>query len=149
MESIYNFHPPLAAFPFALIFVVVLLEVLQLLRGSLQFEQVIRVNLVIASIFAVLAFFSGYQANDLANQSFVVTDSQISQHHLFGKALLFSLIPCLALRFLAPSAKHGAKVFWGIYYLLLTICFGLVMYTGYLGAELVFGHGAAVRAVVK
>jgi uncharacterized membrane protein len=101
--------------------------------------------------FAILgvtaAFFSGYQANELANQTFKVDDAAISLHHSLGRWLLLLAIPLGGLGITAEIATQGKQVFRGLYLFCLFISAGLVLVTGYMGGELVFKHGAGVYAV--
>ena len=145
---ITNLHPPLAAFPLALLVVVGLLEIVQLIRPRINFGLVIRVNLILAVVGTVAAFFSGYQASDLANQTFQVADDVIAEHHLWGRLLLFVIVPCATLQILATVAQHGRNWFRCAYYISLIAAIALVLRTGWLGGDLVFQHGAGVRAVL-
>lgn len=145
----YNFHPPLSAFPFALITLVALLEIFNFRGTSATFRAAIRVNLFAAGVATIAAFLSGYGASEAANQSFTVADEVIARHHFFGRFLLFVIIPCVAVRLIADRAKHGTRLFVGAYYLLLVVSIGLVVYTGFLGGKLVFESGAGVSVDVR
>src|SRR5687767_13925614 len=103
----YNLHPPFSAFPVTLITIVFILEALNLIRRREIFGAAALVNLAAAAIAVAAAFFSGYQASDLANQTFRVDDAVISRHHSFGRALLFLIVPCLALKIFSEHAAHG------------------------------------------
>ena len=141
-----NLHPPLVAFPVALLSVVVFLEVMAAWRPFSWIRSVISVNLVLAAAAVLVAFFSGYQASELADQTFQVPDDQISWHHAIGRMLLFVIWPCLALGLLYPRARYNRSVLRAGYLFLLLCCFALVLYTGFLGGELVFKFGAGVSA---
>jgi len=143
---VYNFHPPLAAFPFALIVTVFILEIVNFFIGSTQLKSVIRVNLYIAGVAVVAAFFSGYQANELADATFKVADELIEAHHEVGRLVMFSTLACAIFVALKDRAVHAVSFFRASYYILLLVSVVLVACTGYLGAELVFKHGAAVSA---
>ena len=143
-----NLHPPLAAFPIALIVVVVLLEVVQFLWPRLNLHLTIRVNLILAALGTAAAFFSGYQASELANQTFTIADDLIAEHHRWGRLLLFIVVPCAMLQILGSIAQYGKCWFRVAYYLFLLACMVLVLVTGWLGGGLVFEHGAGVRAQV-
>jgi len=94
----------------------------------------------------IAAFFSGYIASDLADQFFEVPDEPISQHHVLGRLLLFTSIPMLALMWIGYAASHSKAMFLAAYRLLLLACVVLVIFTGYLGGELIFNYGAGVHA---
>lgn len=144
-----DLHPPLSAMPLGLIVLAALLEAYCLLRPSAMLAYAAGVNLVAAAIFSLAAFFSGYGAAESANRSFQISNEVISQHHSFGRLLLFAIIPCAALKVISTAASHGKATFRGIYLLFLAISVGLVLYTGYLGGRLVFIHGAGVSASME
>lgn len=141
-------HPALASFPAVLLLVALGLEVASAIRGTDVFRVAIRIQLSLAVVFVLAAFFSGYLANDLANQTFSVADSFISRHHLSGRLLAFLILPCAALEFIARRAVYARGGFRVAYLMLLLLCVGLAVYTGHLGGELVFEHGAGVSAVL-
>lgn len=143
-----NLHPPLTAFPLALLLVVAILEIVLLFRPRYRdhLQQALAVNLFFAMVAVIAAFFSGYQASDAANQTFRIADDVISTHHSWGRLLLFAVIPCWALELLGRRARYYRPLFRVGYFLLLAICVALVVVTGYLGGQLVFEHGAGVSA---
>ncbi len=141
-----NLHPPFSAFPFALFVATILIELVSLGRSSPHLTTAAKISLMGAAIGTVLAFLSGYEASEIANQTFTVSDEIIAEHHNIGRLLLFSALPCLALRILLDKARFYVRTLRFIYAILLLTCLGLVTYCGYLGGELVFGHGAGVRA---
>lgn len=145
----YNFHPPLSSLPFALLGVIGFLELANLLRRSDTLRAAITVNVVLAALGTVLAFFSGYQASELADQTFKIPDDAISLHHACGRALLFAVLPCAAVRIISERATHALGLFRALYYISLAISLSLVVYTGYLGGKLVFEHGAGVSAAIE
>lgn len=145
VTGMYNFHPVLSSFPFALLSVCVLLEMCSFFRADQRLQFVIGINLSLAGAGALAAFFSGYQAAELANQSFSVADELISQHHSYGRLLLFAILPCLALKYFSLRASFNKRGFRYAYLGFLAISFGLIIMTGFLGANLVFAHGAGVK----
>lgn len=144
-----SLHPPLSAFPLALITVVTLLEIIHIFYRSPNLLYAIRINLALAAVFVIAAFFSGYSASESASQTFQVGDQVIAWHHSWGRLLLFFILPTFILNLISSSAKQNKKVWFGLYYLLLLSCQSLVIYTGYLGGQLVFLHGAGVSATVS
>jgi uncharacterized membrane protein len=141
----YNLHPPLSAFPIVLLVVVVVLELVAYRRRP-EWRTAIEFLLVLSVVATVAAFFSGYQGSDLADQTFRVSDEVIAWHHTCGRLVLFLVLPCAALRFVCTRARYNARAFAVAYGVVLTVCVGLVLYTGYLGGQLVFAHGAGVYA---
>lgn len=102
--------------------------------------------LVAGAVSVILAFFSGYSASEYADQTFQVSDDLIGLHHTMGRLLLFMVLPSVALKILSSRAQFGRGAFRGFYLGVLIMCVGLVIYTGYLGGQLVFGYGAGVYA---
>ncbi len=145
-SSFYNFHPVLTTFPFALLSVVVLLELWAAFRASDKLQFVISLNLVVACLGIGFAFLSGYQASELANKTFVIPDDVISQHHSYGRLALFLTAPCLALKYFSLKATYNRQGFRFAYLGFLALIYAFTIMTGYLGAELVFSYGAGVKA---
>lgn len=141
-------HPPLTVFPPALISVVLLLELVFLFRPYPWIRRVSEVNLALAGVGVVAAFFSGYQAITVAEKTFKIAPELIATHHQFGKLLLFAIIPTVTLGFLHSRATHGKSGFRAAYLFSLALSFALVVYACYLGGDLVFVHGAGVRAKI-
>lgn len=141
-----NLHPPLSAFPLALIITAGILELICFWKNSPTLRAAIRVNLLFAVLFVAATFFTGYRASELANQTFTIADDVIRAHHSVGRLLLFLIAPCAALEVLSTRATHNPKVFRILYLIFLAVCLGLVIYTGYLGGRLVFVEGAGVVA---
>ena len=140
----YNFHPPLVSFPFALISVVVILELILLFYRSEIIAKAITVNLIFIVLTVVAAFFSGYQAMELANVKSDFLQDLVAYHHNMGRLLLFSTLACFVMYLAAQKASKRKILFSLTYKLLLLLCFTLVIFTGYLGADLVFSHGIGV-----
>jgi uncharacterized membrane protein len=143
----FNFHPPLSSVPIVLLVSVGLGELLRCIRPDWISLSAVRFNLVLATGAVILAFLSGYQGNEFANGTFKVSDEVIAVHHFWGRLLLFMVVPCLALECIAARAQFAVKVFRGLYLLLLVACISVAIYTGWLGGQLVFEHGAGVVAV--
>ena len=142
-----NIHPPLVAFPAALLVVALLLEVLSLVKKSEPLSYAARINLLIGSVMSLAAFFSGYQANEFADQTFKISDDVISRHHFYGRLLLFTVIPSCICKYAADFGSYHKNVFryCSLFALFISVC--LVAITGFLGGELVFRYGAGVYAV--
>jgi uncharacterized membrane protein len=140
-----NLHPPLTAFPIVLLCLIAFLEVWAWAR-RLDWQKPIEVILVLMVVAVGAAFFSGYQASDLADQTFAVPNEAIAWHHNCGRLLLFLSVPCAALRFVAARARFNRTAFGVAYALILVSSIGLALYVGYLGGQLVFKHGAGVYA---
>ena len=142
----YNFHPPLSAFPVALICVTALLEIAMLFTQREWLTKAAGVCLCVGAVFAGAAFLSGYSASSDASLTFPVPPDVIVRHHVVGRFLLFALVPCVALHFITQKAIHAKLGFRIAYLASLGLCVALVLYTGYLGGTLVFRYGAGVGA---
>ncbi|RMG43703.1 MAG: hypothetical protein D6719_03190 [Candidatus Dadabacteria bacterium] len=149
MPELPNLHPPLVAFPLSFITLLFLLEWYSLISPAKDYRQVTKILLTAVLVFTLFAFFSGYQASEVADMSFKVPDDAIDVHHQSGKLLLFATIPMTLMGLLKGKVKYNQKIFMVTYFLLLTLCQVLVLYTGYLGGQLVFRHGAGVYAEVS
>ncbi len=143
----FHLHPALSTFPPVLLLIAGALE-LAALVGVAELRRTIRLLLWLAVPGVLAAFFSGYQASDSANQTFVIADQAIGAHHNLGRLLAFAIIPCAALEWVATSARHAKAFFEWLYRAVLMTCVGLVISTAYLGGELVFRHGAGVFAIM-
>src|SRR5262249_12865133 len=106
-----NPHPPLSAFPVAFIVVVFVLESLQILQSKEWLAVAIRVNLWIAFIGVITAFYSGYYASHNAQATFTVPEEAIAFHHNIGRMLLFSVFPLLGLKLASEKARFNQR-FW-------------------------------------
>jgi len=137
----------LAAFPLVLVCLAFAAELLLFFKACPNLASCRSTFLWLAMAAVSAAFFSGYQANDLANQTFIVPDEAIAQHHNLGRILLFCIIPCALLGIFSDKAQHARQAFRAAYLILLSVCLVLVLCTGYLGGKLVFNYGAAVSAV--
>ena len=116
--------------------------------GRTRHASTISVVLVMAVLAVIATFFSGYQASDVADQTFLIDDAVIGYHHVWGRGLLFLVVPCVALQLISERASYNRSIFRGAYLVTLLICLGLAGYTGFLGGKLVFEHGAGVFAEV-
>ena len=142
-----HLHPALSSFPPVILLLVCGLE-LAALAGIGDLRRTIRILLWLGVPGVLAAVFSGYQASDSANQTFVVADQVIAAHHNIRRLLAFLIVPRAALEWIASKASHGKLMFQSLYRLVLLLCAGLVVYAGYLGGELVFRHGAGVFAEI-
>lgn len=138
-----NLHPFLSAFPPVLIIQAFVCELILLRAADREFwKKVGRYTLVAALIFTAAAFFSGYFAAEDASQTFNVSQDVIANHHNFGRLLLFALIPVTLFSFLRDDSCRLNL----LYLFFLAAALALVLYTGWLGGNLVFRHGAGVFA---
>lgn len=138
-------HPPLTAFPFALLTVVLLGELANLYFRSTKLDFVNRINLVFAALGASLAFASGYWEVDGVVERFSVDRDAVAEHYNLARLFLFSLVPTVALKFVVAVATEKKRLLIGAYWVALVVSFALAICTGREGGELVFVHGAGVE----
>jgi len=119
-------------------------ELLLLLKISSVGVRSVEVLAVLTLLATIVAFFTGDEG---AKSLHAIPDGVIGRHHVFGRGLLFGLIPLTALRLIATRASHYRATFKNVYYVFLIGCFLVAIYTGYLGGELVFRYGVGVRAL--
>lgn len=143
-------HPFFTAFPIALLSAAVLFELLALgfkrHRGALRVASF--ANLLLLIPLALLALFSGYSAGDVASVTFKVPESALAAHQFWGRMLVFSLIPLIIVRSVI-ALNSSVVMLWVLYWSLLLGCWALCLWTGSLGGQLVFEHGAGVRAEIQ
>ena len=141
-------HPPLAAFPYVLLTVIVLVEIFLIWKPIPGAEKLVYLLLGFGVLATAATFFSGYPTSEQANQTFIVADEAISWHHNLGRLLLFMVVPCAALRWVSVIATQNTRAWSFVYRVMLVLCLGLAVTTGYFGGQLVFEHGAGVRAKI-
>ncbi len=145
----FNPHPPLSSFPFVLLVLLLIVEIVALIGKRRELcDTVARFLLLVVCIALPLTYFSGYFGADFANRQFVVPDEAILKHQLWAKlSLLSGLLPVLIF-FLSQHAAAerpalAAKLRWAYRLLIAVLCLFLAR-TSFLGGELVFTHGAGV-----
>ena len=152
----WNPHPPLSGFPFVLVFLLTALELRALfLKGDdlkVWNDRTVGVLLSFSLVMIPLTYFSGYFGADFANARFEVPEELILQHQLWGKSALFLMIGCgvaFALYSAAPQHKAGARKGLRLLYRIgIFSLVALLARASYLGGQLVFEHGAGVRAPI-
>ena len=137
-------HPPLASFPFALLTLVLIFELLSLRFKTEELRRASGFILLALIIIAPMTFFSGYFAADDASKSFQIPLEAIEEHRSFGKLFLLSLFP-VALGKLTAELRHDKKAFRLGYLICLVVSLVLAASASYHGGKLVFIYGAAVN----
>jgi uncharacterized membrane protein len=140
------FHPFFSSLPLSALLVALLLEV----GGKIYKKKFCHVVLWVqcfGTLMVTVAFVSGYFAAQHAHQSFVIPEDSIALHHRVGKTALVLLWLLPAANILRGVALHQKALFNLLYW--AVFIFGIVSLAGagYLGASLVFVHGAGVIAV--
>lgn len=132
-----KFHPAAVHFPIALLLAALLAEVISILTGSQRYASAGRYCLVLGALSAVLAgtlgwFFGGFHLIDDGSWRSLET-----RHRWAGTVTALLSIGLLILCRL--SARPDARVSKRLYRVTLVVTAGLVGFTGYLGAALVWG----------
>ena len=125
-----NLHPPLTGFPGVLVALLLVNEFV--CRGD---ERIKRFLLICAALFIPCTYLSGYVGVEFAEG---IDPAVIKAHQGYAKFVLVLLVPLIVCGLL-PRVRTA-------YLVLLPIVFGVVLYTSLLGGNLVFGHGAGVKA---
>lgn len=142
----YNTHPALSSLPAAFLVAVLFCELLLLRRHSTALRVLALGNLWFAAVAYLAAFFSGYHGLEFANQTFTVSPDLIDTHHTIGRAGLFMVWPLLGIRIVEARATDHQRPLRAVYLVLLVLTVAVTLYASFLGGELVFSHGAGVRA---
>jgi uncharacterized membrane protein len=145
-EFVASLHPPLVAFPFVLTWVVLSLDIYELVKRDETYSKLSLYLLNFTAVITFIAYQSGHQASQVASQTFVVSDKDIGVHFLWAKIFLFVMIGALVLKWVAFVARFNRRLWQFLAFVFLSSALALVIYVGQLGGELVFEHGAGVRA---
>lgn len=148
-EFFASLHPPLVSFPFVLTLVVLFLDLFEYFKRDDRFARVSLWLLNINAILTFIAYQSGHQASQFASQTFVVLDHVIGIHFFWAKIFLFVIIGAVLFKWAAVFARFNKSIWQTISLVTLVVAAGLIVYVGKLGGNLVFDHGAGVRAVLE
>lgn len=141
-----DLHPPISGLPLASIILLVVAELSALSARFGRHAGVLRTVGAAGCLIAVAAAFaSGYQASSRIGDLTPQVEAALGWHHFNGRLLLFNSILLVTFFILSRIAKHNRIVFVSLYYLALIIQIALTIMVGFLGGELVFGHGVNVR----
>ena len=98
---------------------------------------------------AIAAFFTGLSAQDVSDQTFIVPDRNMSVHYQYGRITAFFGVFLAICGFTLTQVLYDEKLLRIGYRLVIVVFLALAGFTGYLGGELVFAHGAGVNASVQ
>ena len=147
----WNPHPPLTGLPSALLLFVVVAECLAALARDEQRQKVFTacagIGLWMCVLIAPLTYFSGYWGADIASapdSAFTVPEEVINRHEAFGRFFLFLLVVTCLLRLVASKAVASRRALFWAYGVMLTMSFAVLVFTSFLGGDLVFSYGAGV-----
>jgi len=139
-----NLHPPLTAFPPALLVLCIIFELKYMLSKS-KIERISALELIhYTTGFSILTYLSGYIGSEFADQTFAIDPALISFHEQVARVSLLLLITASILSLVVKETKQ--KLARSAFQLFLLLSFGVILYTANLGGELVFKHGAGVSA---
>ena len=148
---LHHLHPALSGAPVWLIALALLFDSVAALRGRREPSGLATSGLIlflVATLLVGAAFFSGYLASERANGFFLVPDEVIGDHHRSGRLLLMLMVLAAGIRWILHIAERGRGVLGVLYGMLGATCLLLAAVTAFKGGELVFSHGAGVRAGV-
>lgn len=140
-----NPHPPLSSFPFVILFLLVLTELVKFFfPKKIELGQVSNFLIVMLVVFVPLTYYAGFWGLDYAEQSFKIPDESIERHQTYAKLLLILIVPLVLVYSLLRSSPTSRAMRF-LYRLLLLLSIILVSYVSFLGGELVFNYGAGVQ----
>jgi hypothetical protein len=95
-----HLHPFFSTFPVSLVSIIVTLEFLSLLSIIERPVQSIKILSLFLIAAVIMAFLSGYIANNYADGTFKIDDAVIYRHHAMGRIFLIITFPVVTLQFL-------------------------------------------------
>jgi uncharacterized membrane protein len=140
------YHPFFASLPLGIFVTAFVCELFCSLKlVSPKNEKFTLVLQITGSIVVIIAFISGYIAASYASQTFKVPENDIALHHRSGKVVLVSALLVTALSYIRRTEVTIRPSYDVVYWILYVILIIGLLTTGYLGAYLVFVHGAGVK----
>lgn len=137
-------HPITVHFAIALFVIAALLDLAAVVTGKREYHRVAWVNLVLAAIAAVAAVAAGMTAEVLLKPTHEAHQT-LDVHKLLGFTSLAGILLLSIWRF-ALRGQFPQK--GAILYIVLSLTgVGVISGAGYYGGEMVYGHGAGVRAI--
>ncbi len=154
-QFIGSIHPVFASLPLPLVLAALFWELFCFIyvrqyqsqvNSFLDFSRGMTLFLLAgASVGIILAFITGYIAQDFADQSFCVPNQAIALHFIWGRILLIGLVPLWGAILLVSLETVKKVAHWVIFMGALSVLFATVLVTSNLGGKLVFNHGAGVN----
>jgi uncharacterized membrane protein len=139
-----NIHPLLVHFPIALIFAVIVIDLIGFFRKNEAFLRAGTIITLFAAAGAIAAVVSGLLAEESVWHS-EAAEEIIEKHELLAFIYL-GLIVLLAIVKLAANRKPLGPI--GLAGLVIAVvAAGVVSFGGYLGGELVYSHGTGVTGM--
>jgi uncharacterized membrane protein len=143
MFDITLIHPAVVHFAIALFSTAVLLEILGAVTKKEKYHSAAGINLILAGISIILAAGSGL----LAEQNVVHTDAahEIMETHKILGLIVAGMVMLLVAWRARLKGKFSSWSAW-TYVLAGVVAVGLMFTGAYLGGEMVYLHGVAVKA---
>jgi uncharacterized membrane protein len=142
-----NLHPPLTAFPVALLVLLMAAEIAELFGVGVH--QARRFMLAALVLTVPLTYFSGTYGSAAFSDAPVIVNEAIGGHQRSAKMLILSLVPTVLFGFARgyfPPKERGVRI---AYWISLSTALVLVLYCSSLGGTLVFEYGVGVRAETR
>ncbi len=144
MFDITLIHPKLVHFPIAFLLGALLFDFLGAIRKNEFYHRVAWMQIILAFVFAILAVGSGLLAannvphNDLSHET-------METHETLGYIITASLLILFIWRWRLQGnfPQKGAALYW----LVLLVGSGIMVYSSDLGGKMVYEFGVAVKAV--
>lgn len=115
-----------------------LLLVISLINKKVEYRNIAFAGFLIASIFTIISFESGENAEDIVENIAGITHESIENHeHAADTARWFMLVLGVAglagLTYFRDEKKKGFRIFLYVSILVSIVAIGYLVYTGYLG----------------
>jgi len=139
-------HPIIVHFPIALLIVAGLFAIVHLITKKEVFREVCFWNLILGTLGAIAAVISGIdQSNTIVHNNAIHEVMILHQNLAYTVLAIFVLLTIWTIVRKAKMSK-AERVFHVLAFL---IGIGFITYTGHLGGQMVFKHGAAVKPMEK
>lgn len=137
-------HPAAAHFAVVLPIIALVIGISYLIKPSSLMSKISTRFMVFATIFMVIAFFTG--KNDGGEAYILLTEagqSLLVQHKDFGLYLMIAMALATVIKFVGCLKENVKTEIFAV--LLTAILAGGVLYQGKMGGELTYTHGANVQ----
>ena len=136
-------HPVVVHFTIALFVIAVLLDWVAVVTGRREFHRTAWINLALSAVATVLTVAAGMTAETLLIPT-AEAHATLDIHRWLGCAGLVAVLALTTWRYALRGEfpRKGAA----LYLVLATTAMGIIAGAGYFGGEMVYRHGAAVRA---
>ncbi len=143
MISATHLHAIFIHFPIALLFVGYFSEIIGLIRKNQFFKNVSLYLLILGVLGTIAAYISGsYAGNSIESNTLKVPVELHKQAALI--TLLLAIVTVLFMSFTRYFQKNNTLANW-MTFLLFTVLISSIIFTGYLGGNLVYSQGAGVE----